>query len=87
MSKKIKLNIPCNEANHICDKSQYKESSFFERIKLNIHLLYCKSCRKYTKNNIKLTKAFSDYCTECLDKECKEKMKRKLEAAIKNNPH
>ncbi len=51
-----KILTSCRESNHICDKSQYKESSFFERIKLNLHLLYCKACRKYTKENIILTK-------------------------------
>ncbi len=58
MSKKekYKLFIPCHEAQHVCDKSQYNESSFLEKIKLNIHLLFCKACQKYTSNNIKLTK-------------------------------
>ncbi|MDG5492517.1 glycine dehydrogenase [Psychroserpens sp. SPM9] len=51
-----KFFIPCKEANHVCDKTQYKEATLWEKIKLNIHLLYCRACRKYTKNNAKLTK-------------------------------
>lgn len=51
-----KIIIPCDEANHVCDKTQYKEATLWEKIKLNIHLLYCRACRKYTKNNTKLTK-------------------------------
>lgn len=51
-----KIIIPCDEANHVCDKTQYKEATLWEKIKLNIHLLYCHACRKYTKNNTKLTK-------------------------------
>lgn len=51
-----KFIIPCNEANHVCDKTQYKEATLWEKIKLNIHLLYCNACRKYTKSNTKLTR-------------------------------
>ena len=50
--------MKCEEAGHVCDKSQYKEASFWEKVKLNIHLIYCRACREYTKNNIKLSKAF-----------------------------
>jgi len=56
MEKKYNIFISCDEANHCCDKTQYNEASLLEKIKLNIHLLYCKACRKYTKNNTKLTK-------------------------------
>jgi hypothetical protein len=50
--------MKCEEASHVCDKSQYKEASFWERLKLNIHLIYCSACRAYTKNNIKLSNVF-----------------------------
>ena len=46
-----KLFLKCDDANHVCDKSQYKEASFIEKIKLTFHLMYCKACRKYSKNN------------------------------------
>jgi hypothetical protein len=48
--------MPCKKANHVCDKSQYKEANLWEKIKLTIHLIYCSACRKYTKNNKQLTK-------------------------------
>ncbi|WCO00993.1 glycine dehydrogenase [Psychroserpens ponticola] len=51
-----KIFIPCKDANHVCDKTQYKEASLWEKIKLNIHLIYCRACRKYTKKNSQLTK-------------------------------
>lgn len=50
--------LKCDEANHTCDKNQYKDASFLELIKLNIHLIYCRACRKYTARNMKLTEAF-----------------------------
>ncbi|MCB0375814.1 MAG: hypothetical protein KDD04_07840 [Sinomicrobium sp.] len=53
MGKRILMN--CEDANHVCDKNQYKESSGIEKIKLIIHLAYCKACRKYSISNHKLT--------------------------------
>jgi hypothetical protein len=51
--------IKCDEANITCDKSQYNEASLLEKIKLNIHLIWCAACRKYSRNNAKLTKLVS----------------------------
>ncbi len=52
----MKLHVPCEEANHFCDKNQYKEAGFLEKVKLNIHLIYCRACRTYSKKNNKLTR-------------------------------
>ncbi|WP_233164061.1 hypothetical protein [Snuella sedimenti] len=87
MSKKIKVLIPCKEANHVCDKTQYNESSFWEKIKLNFHLLYCKACRKYSKNNAKLTQAINESEVKCMDKKCKESMKQEFEKALQEIQH
>jgi hypothetical protein len=54
--KKRFLFISCEEAKHICDKTQYDEASLWERIKLNIRLSWCRITRAYTKRNRKLTK-------------------------------
>ncbi|WP_459211033.1 hypothetical protein [Aquimarina rhabdastrellae] len=53
---KNKIFVECHEANHYCDKNQYKEATLWEKVKLNIHLIYCRACRKYSANNNKLTK-------------------------------
>tara|TARA_R110000787_G_scaffold8495_4_gene28681 strand:+ start:2599 stop:2829 length:231 start_codon:yes stop_codon:yes gene_type:complete len=74
--------MKCEEAGHVCDKSQYKEASFWEKVKLNIHLLYCSACREYTKNNAKLSKIFkkSDIKTMPLNdkKDLKEKIHQEM---------
>lgn len=75
--------IPCNEANHVCDKTQYKEANLWEMIKLNIHLIYCRACRKYTKNNTKLTNVIQSSKVDCLDDDCKEKMKKEFGQVLK----
>ena len=82
---KFKFLMPCDKANHTCDKTQYKEASLWEKIKLNIHLIYCRACREYTNNNTKLTKVISESHVECLDKDCKEKMKKNFETALKKH--
>ena len=85
MSTKFKFFIPCDEANHVCDKTQYKEGTFWEIIKLNIHLIYCRACREYTKNNTKLTNKVKESKVVCLDEKVKECMKQDFEKALKDH--
>ncbi len=80
---KIKVIIPCDEANHVCDKTQYNDATLWEKIKLNIHLIYCKACRKYTANNSKLTKTIKKADVECLSTSSKTEMKEKFEKVLK----
>ncbi|WP_194766138.1 hypothetical protein [Tamlana sp. I1] len=84
---KIKVFMPCNEAGHICDKAQYEEATLWDKIKLKMHVLYCKGCRKHTKINTKLTEIIKVSNVECLDKKCKEAMKKTLEQALNENKH
>jgi hypothetical protein len=82
MCAKFKVFMPCEKVNHVCDKAQYCEATFWEKIILNLHLVYCRACRKYTKNNSKLTQVVKHSKLECLDTACKENMKRKLKKAM-----
>ncbi len=52
------MKITCDQATTICDKSQYKEASIWEIIKLKFHLIICKHCSKYSKQNGILTKCY-----------------------------
>ena len=80
-----KLRITCNEATTICDKSQYKEASFIEKIKLNLHFLTCEICRLYTKQNNKMSRLFKTNSLDCkrrincLSEADKEVLKKQLE--------
>ena len=87
MSKKNKLFVSCDEANHVCDKTQYKEGSLWEKIKLNMHLIYCGACREYSKNNQKLTKVISESEVKYLDKEAKESMKELFEVELEKQQY
>lgn len=70
--------MKCKDANHICDKSQYNESSFWEKIKLNLHLLYCRVCRKYSGNNSRLSEIMNQSKIETINTSEKEKMREQL---------
>ena len=80
-----KLFLKCDEANNICDKSQYHEASFIEKIKLTIHLIYCKACRLYSSNNAKLTNCISKSQVTCLDESKKNEIKKSLEKELVKN--
>lgn len=73
------LFMDCSNTAHCCDKAQYDEASFFEKIQIHIHLLFCKPCKKYTENNNKLTelvkKANLKSCSEAEKKAWKEEIK------------
>ncbi len=73
-----KIFVSCENANHFCDKNQYKEASFWEKIKLSIHLIYCKACRKYSANNGKLSGLVKDPKVINIDKSTKDIMKEQL---------
>lgn len=60
-----KFIITCDEATTICDKNQYGEATFFEKIKLNIHFIRCKICFRYTKQNMTLTKIYKGHANSC----------------------
>lgn len=49
------MKISCEEAAIICNKAQYKEASFWERVRLKIHLMYCSHCSQFARMNKKLT--------------------------------
>ena len=70
--------MKCKEAGHVCDKNQYKESSFLERVRLAIHLAYCSACRKYVARNNKLTQTIKNSNIKSMPEKDKDLLKEKL---------
>jgi hypothetical protein len=62
---KMKFKMTCDEASTVCDKSQYQEASFWERIKLTFHLLNCNLCTLYVDQNRKMTHLFKMKSSAC----------------------
>lgn len=77
-----KFLVNCDEAKVICDKSQYKNASFFEKLKHTLHLLYCKYCRQYSKNNTKLTKCVKKSEIHLLDDAIKVEMQKTIKKEL-----
>ncbi len=67
MGSKFKIN--CDEATTICNKNQYGEASFYEKLKLSFHIIFCKLCKTYSNQNNLLTKIFGNYAAQCTEKE------------------
>jgi len=84
-TKKSLLFISCEEAKHICDKAQYEEASFFDKIKLKIRVLWCHVSRDHSKRNTRLTEILDKADLKYLTPECKENMKQELDKAIKEH--
>jgi len=75
--------ISCDEATTICNKSQYKEASFWELVKLNFHIFRCKVCGRYSKQNTTLTKVCDKHLrTEQGERKLCEQEKEELQAEV-----
>ena len=77
------LFINCDEAKLICDKSQYNESTWWDRFRLNIRLIYCHITRSYVKQNQKLSKLITDEKVDCMETKSKADLKTKFEQELK----
>lgn len=73
------MKLSCAEAASVCTKAEYKEASLREKLKLKLHLYFCRTCKDYYYNNKKLS---------CLIgkadlKSCSSKEKEHFKALIK----
>lgn len=73
--------ISKEEAFHICDKSQYYESTAWEKLRLRLRYLWCSNTRHYVNRNIKLTKTIKSSKLKCLD----YKERKELDDFLKNH--
>ncbi|MDY2587440.1 hypothetical protein [Winogradskyella aquimaris] len=80
--KKRFLFISCEEAKHICDKSQYGESTFWERFKLSIRLSWCHVTKSYSSKNNKLTHSIKQAEVDCLKNDERNKLKQQFEKEL-----
>lgn len=82
--KKNFLFISCEEAYHICDKSQYGESTLWEKFKLNLRYVWCRFTRAYVKKNKELTQIMKTSNIQCLQKTEREHLMEKFKQELKN---
>jgi len=82
MSKKIMIN--CEEASTICDKTQYNEATFLDKIKLQMHLFLCKKCGLYSEQNKVMSKIFNTHLLHHKNKHLCDKDKDALKMELKH---
>lgn len=70
--------ISCDKAALICNKAQYKEATSWEKFKLRFHLLVCKACAGFSKQNEQLTSICEKANLKALSEEQKGQMKEQL---------
>ena len=77
--------LTCDEATKICDKNQYGEARLIDKIKLIFHLLFCKKCGRYSKQNTILSKCYKKHPTNLKNEECclKKEEKAQIEEKVK----
>lgn len=83
-----KIIISCDDATTISDKKQYVEASLWERMRMSYHMLFCKNCRVYDKQNTIITKAIQANLTkdvnldDTLSKEEKSILQKKIDTNL-----
>lgn len=82
--KKGFLFITCEEAKHICDKSQYNEATSWEKFELKLRLLWCHVTKAYVNKNLKLTDAISKSHLNCMNAQERAALKLSIEQHLKN---
>ena len=81
----MKLFVNCKNAGHLCDKGQYEDASFFEKLNVRFHNLICKHCSDYSERNAKLTKLLKDPKCKQMPEECKKRIREELERELAKN--
>lgn len=73
-------NIPksCLKVGHYIDKDQYNETSFWESLHLQLHIINCQRCKQYNKMSQKLTNLLNKTKLNALQKKEKEELKNRL---------
>ncbi len=74
--------MTCDEARIICHKTQYKDASFWEILKLKLHLWVCKACASFSDKNTRLTTLCEKAALHNLSDKDKLRMKKNLAEKI-----
>lgn len=78
----FRILFKCGDAAHICDKSQYRESSRTERILMRMHQWWCKVCRQHSAENTKLTEIIQKADLKSIPEEKKQEMRKVIQQEI-----
>ena len=82
--KKSFLFISCEEAYYICDKVQYGEANFWDKIKLNLRLMWCSFTKTYVRKNTQLTHMIKTSNLHTLDASERDLLTERFNQHLKN---
>ena len=82
----FKFLINCEKAGLFCDKIQYKESSFIEKLRLRIHVFICGPCKVHTKRNVKLTELLKQANIQNMPEDKKQMLRLLVKEELSKNP-
>ncbi|SDG64003.1 hypothetical protein [Psychroflexus sediminis] len=73
-------NLPrsCQKVAEYSDKQQYAEAGFWEKLRIQIHILHCRHCHAYHIKNEELTRLLQNHQLKFLSKSEKEEIKARL---------
>lgn len=74
--------IDCDKSRELCSKLQYEEASFWDKIRLKFHNLFCKPCKIETKEDIELTKLLTNAELKMLSEASKKRLRGALEQSL-----
>lgn len=80
MKKKQILSSSCREAALASHKTEYRELGLWEKLKLRVHVFFCKNCNHYYLNNQKLTRLVQKSGLELCTEEEKQRFKENIKA-------
>lgn len=87
MKQKYFTILDCKKAEEFCDKAEYQETNIIGKLRLRLHLFFCKNCQKYHQRNKKLSSLLQKADLHTCTKEEKSKFKLQLEReGVKNLP-
>ncbi len=76
------MKISCEKATELCTRSQYGEASWWQTLKLKLHLFYCKTCSKFSAKNSKFTSLCEHANMQVISENEKEAMKERLKKQL-----
>ena len=80
MSISSLLGLKCEDAASYCNKAEYKEASFSDKVKLKVHLFFCKPCKDYNHKNHKLSQLIKKADLKSCTEEEKDLYRQQIEA-------
>lgn len=83
--KKGFLFISCVEAMHICDKAEYGEATWWEKIEFNIRLSWCRITKGYYKKNKQLSAFLNKSHPDCLKSSERQQLEKHFAEKLKKN--